>query len=80
MSCMQLGEGYRFRPIAMYDSSNPAKNVGLQKFGVRPRDDYLNSHRAALPILSYRRWIEAFADKARRRNDGTFRVDALATP
>lgn len=80
MSSMQSSEGYRFRSITMYDSLNPAENVGLQKFGVRPRDDYLNSHRAALLILSYHRWIEAFADKARRRNDGAFRVDAPATP
>jgi len=44
-----------FPSLHEYDSSTPAESVGLQKFGVRPRDDYPNSLRVALPILS-RRW------------------------
>jgi len=35
-----MTEQPRFLPIATPDSSTPAENVGLQKFGVRPRDDY----------------------------------------
>lgn len=46
---------FSFLPIATRDSFTPAENVGLQKFGVRPRDDYPNSLRAALLTLS-RRW------------------------
>jgi len=44
-----------FVPSLRVARFNPAENVGSQKFGARPRDDYPKSLRAARLILSRRR-------------------------